>query len=162
MKLTYRGVSYDYTPNSTPSMGPTIATGTYRGNATTFHALAEMPPQPSEDLTCRGVDYRSGTAVPPVVAPTPMAVAMEPVAVVEEHPPVAVPETGAPDAVATLARNLFIRHHQRSRKREQGMMVRLAAEVGIPVEDAAAYESHVQGKLPHDFSGYDRSASAMS
>jgi hypothetical protein len=42
------------------------------------------------------------------------------------------------------------------------MMVRLAAEVGLPVEDAAHYESHIQGKLPHDFSGYDRSSTAMS
>jgi hypothetical protein len=161
MKLTYRGVSYDYTPNSTPSMGPTIATGTYRGHVTTFHTLAEMPPQPSEDLTWRGVDYCSSTAVSPVVATAPMVAAMEPVVAVEEQSP-AVPKPVASDTVATLARNLFIRHHQRSRKREQGMMVRLAAEVGIPVENAAAYESHVQGKLPHDFSGYDRSASAMS
>jgi hypothetical protein len=57
---------------------------------------------------------------------------------------------------------LFIRRHQRSRKREQGMMVRLAAEVGIPVNEAAHYESHIQGKMPHDFASYDRSSTAMS
>jgi hypothetical protein len=42
------------------------------------------------------------------------------------------------------------------------MMVRLAAEVGLPIERAACYESHIQGKRPHDFSGYDRSSIAMS
>jgi hypothetical protein len=73
------------------------------------------------------------------------------------------PETVSPNGpVVALARNLFIRHHQRSRKREQDMLVRLAAEVGIPVEDSASYESHIQGKLPHNFAGYDRSCAAMS
>jgi hypothetical protein len=79
-----------------------------------------------------------------------------PVAIAPEPTP--VPVTRIPD----LARNLFMRRHQRSRRREQGMMVRLAAEVGMPVEEAAHYESHIQGKLPHDFSGYDRSSTAMS
>lgn len=68
------------------------------------------------------------------------------------------PATNIPE----LARNLFIRRHQRSRKREQGMMVRLAAEVGLPVDEAAHYESHVQGKLPHNFAAYERSSTAMS
>jgi hypothetical protein len=30
------------------------------------------------------------------------------------------------------------------------------------MEAAAGYESHIQGKLPHDFSAYDRSGSSMS
>ncbi len=161
MKLTYRGVSYDYTPNPVPKKGSVIGTGTYRGADVTFNALAEQPPQPSADLTWRGVPYRTGTTPPasaPVVeAPVATANVAEPVAPVADQP---VAES--PVGVVDLARNLFIRHHQRMRRREQGMMVRLAAEVGIPVEDAAHYESHIQGKLPHDFSAYDRSSTAMS
>lgn len=154
MKLTYRGVSYNYTPNATPNKGPVIDTGTYRGHGVEFQALSEWPAQPEADLTWRGVPYHRGHG----------AVSNAPVST-----PAAAPatQTTSPSAspngpVVALARNLFIRHHQRSRKREQGMMVRLAAEVGIPVEDSAGYESHVQGKLPHDFDGYDRSSAAMS
>lgn len=161
MKLTYRGVSYDYTPNPVPKKGSVIGTGTYRGAAVTFNALAEQPPQPSADLTWRGVSYHTGTSVPaaaPVVE-APMAASTE----ADVAAPVAVAAVAKPtNGVVDLARNLFIRHHQRMRRREQGMMVRLAAEVGIPVEDAAHYESHIQGKMPHDFSGYDRSSTAMS
>ena len=157
MKLTYRGVSYNYTPNPMPKKGSVIDTGTYRGAAVSFNALAEQPPQPSADLTWRGVSYQTGTpaaeAAPVATAPIPATAAAEPAV------PVAAAE---PSGVVDLARNLFIRHHQRIRRREQGMMVRLAAEVGLPVEDAAHYESHIQGKTPHDFSGYDRSSTAMS
>ncbi len=161
MKLTYRGVSYDYTPNPVPKKGSVIGTGTYRGAAVTFNALAEQPPQPSADLTWRGVPYPTGTpaavAAPGVEAPMAVTPVAEPAAPGGAKA-VAEPSIG----VVALGRNLFIRHHQRMRRREQGMMVRLAAEVGISVEDAAHYESHIQGKMPHDFSGYDRSSTAMS
>lgn len=173
MKLTYRGVNYDYTPNSVPQKGSAIDTGTYRGASVTFYALAEQPPQPRADLTWRGVPYRSGTQVPVADSAVEPAVA-EPVVIerIIVTAPVAEPvaaEPAAPVAVADTnpgvidqARSLFIRHHQRMRRREQGMMVRLAAEVGMSVEDAAHYESHIQGKMPHDFSGYDRSSTSMS
>ncbi|NJL49110.1 MAG: DUF4278 domain-containing protein [Leptolyngbyaceae cyanobacterium SM2_5_2] len=142
MQLTYRGVSYDYQPNPMPIMGPTIDTGHYRGAAVTFQAIAELPDQPAADLTWRGVAYQTGTVG---VAP------------VTEQPAITAPAAGisvsetAPLSISERARSLFIRRHQRSRKREQGMMVRLAAEVGLPIEEAAHYESHIQGKLPHDF-----------
>ena len=148
MKLTYRGVSYDYTPNQVPPQGATIGTGVYRGASVAFNALAEIPQQPEANLTWRGVSYHTGTPAP-VAAP-----------VTEARPTTAV--THPSSGVVALARNLFIRHHQRMRRREQGMMVRVAAEVGIPVEDAAHYTSRIQGELPHGFSGYDRSGTAMS
>lgn len=149
MKLTYRGVSYDYTPNPMPKMGDTSETGMYRGATVTFQTVAEPPAQPVANLSWRGVPYQTGTAA-----------TVAPVAVVE---PVAAPaaEVGV-SGIPELARNLFIRRHQRSRKREQGMMVRLAAEVGLPLDEAIRYESHIQGKLPHDFAAYDRSSTAMS
>ncbi|PSN19325.1 hypothetical protein C7271_07915 [filamentous cyanobacterium CCP5] len=154
MKLNYRGVSYDYTPNPVPKKQPVFATGSYRGAAVSFQALAEIPAQPEADLTWRGVPYRSG-----VKAPAPVVEDINPVApAVNKAVKAPIPES----SVVALARNLFIRRHQRSRKREQGMMVRLAAEVGISVDEAAHYESHIQGKMPHDFAGYDRSSTAMS
>lgn len=152
MKLTYRGVSYDYTPNPMPKMGEPFAAGTYRGAAVSFRAVADPPAQPAADLTWRGVPYHTGTVAP--VAPMPV---VEPT--VELAAPVAA--VGVSD-IPELARNLFIRRHQRSRKREQGMMVRLAAEVGLPLDEAMTYESHIQGKRPHDFDVYDRSHTAMS
>jgi hypothetical protein len=153
MKLTYRGVSYDYTPNPTPQKAPSFDTGIYRGQAIEFQTLVEIPEQPVADLMWRGVPYQTGkTAETKVPVATPVAGT--------------VPETIATvllnGPVVAMSRQLFIRHRQRSRKREQGMMVRLAAEVGIPVEDAAHHESQIQGKLPHDFGGYDRSSAAMS
>ncbi|WP_017299161.1 DUF4278 domain-containing protein [Nodosilinea nodulosa] len=161
MKLTYRGISYELTFNPAPKLGKTLGTGHYRGAPVVFKALAELPAQPAADLTWRGVPYRTGIAAPaaPVEIPAVAAsLATAPAVVADPVPASAAPAT----SISDLARNLFIRRHQRSRRREQGMMVRLAAEVGIPVEDAAHYESHIQGKMPHDFSGYDRGSSAMS
>lgn len=64
--------------------------------------------------------------------------------------------------VIAMSRNLFTRRHQQMRRREQGMMMRLASEVGLSSGKAGHYESHIQGKMPHNFSGYGRSAAAMS
>ncbi|MBW4485891.1 MAG: DUF4278 domain-containing protein [Tildeniella torsiva UHER 1998/13D] len=161
MKLTYRGNSYDAPSNPTPALGETIDTGNYRGAPVVFKAVAELPAQPAADLTWRGVPHRTGIAAP-VAAIAPVVIAAELPAVAASLATPVVAADPAPINISDLARNLFIRRHQRSRRREQGMMVRLAAEVGIPVEDAAHYESHIQGKMPHDFSGYDRGSSAMS
>jgi hypothetical protein len=161
MKLTYRGISYDAPSHPAPVLGETIDTGNYRGAPVVFKALAELPAQPAADLTWRGVPYRTGIAAP-VAASAPEVVVVEIPAVAASLSPTVVEVNVPPTSIPDLARNLFIRRHQRSRRREQGMMVRLAAEVGIPVEDAAHYESHIQGKMPHDFSGYDRGSAAMS
>ncbi len=64
--------------------------------------------------------------------------------------------------VVALSRNLFMRRHQQMRRREQGMMMRLATEVGLSDGNAGRYESHIQGKIPHNFSSYSRSAATMS
>lgn len=151
MKLTYRGVSYDYAPNPIPPMS-VFAMGKYRGATVPFQAVAEMPEQPNEDLVWRGVHYQSGSPAK-TAAPTET---------VTTAPVSAIAQTAEVVDLSVMARNLFIRHHQRIRRREQGMMVRLAAEVGISIDEAAKYESQIQGKIPHDFSGYDRSSTAMS
>jgi hypothetical protein len=169
MKLTYRGISYDSASSPAPQMGETTGTGRYRGAPVAFRALANLPDQPAANVTWRGVPYRAGIMAPadpanvvPVVAIPAVAASL---AVFEAAASPAAPVINVaitPTSIPDLARNLFIRRHQRSRRREQGMMVRLAAEVGMPIEDAAHYESHIQGKMPHDFSGYDRGSAAMS
>lgn len=166
MKLTYRGISYDSASSPAPQMGETTGTGRYRGVPLVFRALANLPAQPANHLTWRGVPYRAGimasaapaASVPVVAIP---AVAASVAAIASPAAPV-VDAATMPTSIPDLARNLFIRRHQRSRRREQGMMVRLAAEVGMPIEDAAHYESHIQGKMPHDFAGYDRGSATMS
>ena len=66
-------------------------------------------------------------------------------------------------SVIDQARELFIRKIRGIRRREQAMLTRLDEEVGLTAEDAAQYESSIQGKVPHDFSqSYGRSNSAMS
>lgn len=168
MKLNYRGVNYEYTPNPIP-LGPTVKTGKYRGNTVEFKAIAgQVPEQPSAELMWRGTPYRTGSLAPVAAASEPIAAtAVAPAPVAGPVAPVATATTAAAgpeptDKIATLARDLFVRHHQRIRKRERAMMVRLAAEVGLPFDAARGYESQIQGKVPHDFSGYDRSHAAMS
>jgi hypothetical protein len=176
MKLTYRGISYDYLPGPAPKFGDAIAVAHYRGNAYAIRNIAEVPAQPAFNLMWRGVPYRSGStpAIAPQVAPevapqavpeaTPQVVPEPALAMAAPAPtPAPMNATFQPKMdVVDRARALFIRHHQMMRRREQAMMVRLDAEVGLDTKDAARYESRIQGKIPHDFGGYDRSHAAMS
>jgi len=58
------------------------------------------------------------------------------------------------------ARALMMRHSHLVKNRQQSMLSRSAAEVGIDVDD---YCSKIQGKMRSDFrSSYDRSRSTMS
>lgn len=61
MKLTYRGVSYEYNPLEVP-ISESREVGKYRGNAFHFHKLRKVLPQPSLDLKYRGVSYHTGSA----------------------------------------------------------------------------------------------------
>ena len=68
-----------------------------------------------------------------------------------------------PQSVIEQARELFIRKLRGIRRREQAMLTRTDEEIGLTAEDAANYESSIQGKVPHDFSkSYARSKSSMS
>ena len=160
MKLTYRGVSYDYTPNPVPQKGSVIGTR-YLSRCSGYVQRSGRATPLSRRLIWSGAVFPIGRVPLLPLPPLWLKFWLPPQWFAEPAAPgTAVAETST--GVIDMARNLFIRHHQRMRRREQGMMVRLAAEVGIPVEDAAHYESHIQGKLPHDFSGYDRSSTAMS
>ncbi|HEY9905387.1 MAG TPA: hypothetical protein V6D43_23655 [Candidatus Sericytochromatia bacterium] len=60
------------------------------------------------------------------------------------------------------ARALMMRHHHLIKNRQQSMLGRAAAEVGLEV-DTAEYWNHVQGKVHPSFrASYDRSNASLS
>ena len=60
------------------------------------------------------------------------------------------------------ARALMMRHQQKIRNREQSMLSRAAAEIGMDL-DASKYNNHIQGKIYPSFRAtYDRSGATMS
>ncbi len=61
------------------------------------------------------------------------------------------------------ARALMMRHHHLIKNRQQSMLERTAAEVGLDVDTAAHYWNHIQGKPHPSFSAsYDRSHASLS
>lgn len=62
----------------------------------------------------------------------------------------------------TQARTLMLRHHQMVKNREQAMLTRAIAELGLDI-DVTHYHTHIQGKTPASFqASYDRSHASMS
>lgn len=60
------------------------------------------------------------------------------------------------------ARALMMRHHHSIKNRQQSMLGRVAAEVGMPPE-ASEYWNHIQGKPHPSFrASYDRSHVSLS
>ncbi|MEM9904914.1 MAG: DUF4278 domain-containing protein [Cyanobacteria bacterium P01_D01_bin.44] len=139
MKLTYRGVTYDYTPPEVATKS-TGKTGKYRGVDVRFRAVEHPPIQPLKvNMIYRGVPYGEG-------------------ATAETTGQSAV----APPSISERLRGLVVSHVRNIRRREQSMLARMDEQVGLTAEDAAHYESSIQGKVRHSFGGYDRSHSAMS
>ncbi|HEY9664599.1 MAG TPA: hypothetical protein V6C65_39665 [Allocoleopsis sp.] len=61
------------------------------------------------------------------------------------------------------ARALMMRHHHVIKNRQQSMLSRTAAEVGMPAEESSHFWNHIQGKPHPSFSkSYDRSGASMS
>lgn len=144
MKLSYRGVSYEF--NSTQN--------------------SDFTPPPRSDLKYRGATYRlsrvaqvenleailkyRGTAYSPSAT--------------QDQPEGAVAEA-VPASVLSLqdkARGLTVNHHQAIKHRQQVMLSRSAAQVGLPTT-AANYWNHIQGQIHPTFRAtYDRSHAALS
>jgi hypothetical protein len=112
MKLSYRGVSYDYNP-------PTVETadagsgGKYRGLDWRFRNLKKPPIlQPTVNLTYRGVSYQSGASTTANNA-----------------------ESAKTSTLSTQdkARSLMMNQQRTLKHRQQVMLNRLAAEVGVEV-----------------------------
>ncbi|MGB3532278.1 MAG: DUF4278 domain-containing protein [Microcoleaceae cyanobacterium] len=105
MKLTYRGIEYNYNP---PQVETTVGrkAGKYRGKDWRFCNLKKSPVlQPTHNLTYRGVKYTN-------------------------HP-VAATEATTPNAVANKARILMQEQERTVLKRQQSMLSRLTEEVGL-------------------------------
>lgn len=155
MKLTYRGISYEYNPPQAQA-NETVVAGKYRGSGLRFRqALKTLAQQPSLDLKYRGVVY--ATAAPETVAaPVVAAVAVEPV--VEATPAIA--------SVASIderLRSLMLNHHRHVKQREQSMLSRFAVQVGLPTQYAYQYWNPIQGKISSVAAEtYDRSHVAFS
>ena len=150
-----------------------------------FAWVADPPEFPIPvGLTYRGVPYYIGPTARPQVSLDPFiaAVSMESsVAVsapVTVSTPVIIPpvQSVSPDdveragvkqdaqnlSVKERMRMLLLQHVRNIRRREQAMLARADEKVGLPPESAAHHETSIQGKVPHYFSGYDRSSASMS
>jgi len=153
MKLTYRGVSYDYNP-PVVDVEDTNDMGKYRGVDIRFRSTKKAPVhQPTLDLVYRGAAYRVGqsteqAAVAPAQVPVSTTVQATPVPFVSK--------------AEDRARLAMMNHHRSVKRRQQSMLGRLAAEIGLPA-DASQYWNHIQGKVhPSFWATYDRSRAAAS
>ncbi len=149
MKLTYRGVSYDYTP-PTVTLKAVDEVGKFRGVDIRFRTVTKAPVQQTNvDLMYRGVGYSTGTPVE--TAPAAAVVA----------DPVAAPAATTLSA-EDKARLMMVNRHRTVKRRQQSMLARLATEAGLPAE-AARYWNHIQGKVhPSFWATYGRSGAAAS
>jgi hypothetical protein len=148
MKITYRGVSYEYNPPQV-EYGDLTQSGKYRGVDVRFRNLKKPPVlQPTLDLLYRGTAY---TANPP-----------EPV--VEPTAAVAPATVDAPaSSIQDRARILMMNHHRKVKQRQQSMLSRLDVRVGLSSADATRYWNHIQGKVHPSFGeSYDRSPATLS
>jgi hypothetical protein len=152
MKLTYRGVSYDYNPPQI-EVSDSNTVGKYRGLDVRFrNPQKAIVLQPTLDLKYRGAAYSNQPAVEPSAIPS-----------VEPAVPVVEPVIFAPASASQKARLRLMNQHRATKQRQQMMLTRLAIQVGLPAAEAAHYWNHIQGKLHPSFAvDYDRSSAAFS
>jgi hypothetical protein len=61
------------------------------------------------------------------------------------------------------ARALMLRHHHLVKNRQQSMLGRAAAEIGLDATEASHFWNHIQGQPHPTFrKNYDRSSSSLS
>mgnify|MGYP002785841260 CR=1 FL=1 len=124
MKLIYRGLSYDRLPAADKTPGTTAATPhtlLYRGieyqtNPGQANSAASVALHTPVELVYRGVHYTIGTtqSAPSVAA----AAATDPVAF-------------QPESITELARELLITLRQKTDRREQSVLTRFKADIGV-------------------------------
>lgn len=149
MQLTYRGVSYEYTPPQI-DMESTSEVGQYRGLQWRFRNPQKTPVlQPNLNLVYRGVAYQTGeeeSVAAPAYTPAPTAAVTHPEGL----------------TVHNMARALMTSHHKWIKNRQQTLLSRAASEVGLE-SDGDQYWNHIQGKVHPSFrASYDRSHAALS
>lgn len=171
MKLSYRGVSYEVNPEvtSTPSQPTIPATDLlYRGARYRRHQVAPSDALEaivkSREVMPTTLVYRGATYRRNQVASTDALEAI--VKLREANTQPAAPETAVASeptvSVQEKARLLTMNHHRTIKNRQQVMLSRSAAEVGLTA-NVSNYWNHIQGKIHPSFrTTYDRSLSALS
>lgn len=151
MKLTYRGVQYDYNPPSV-QVNTTEDTGKFRGVDIRFRSASKhFIQQPNLDLVYRGVPYSTHNHK----AQTAAAVSENVAGSLGQGP-------SSVNGTYDKARMMMMNHHRSVKRRQQSMLSRLALEVGLPA-NAPNYWNHIQGKVhPSFWATYDRSRAAAS
>ncbi|RMH66869.1 MAG: DUF4278 domain-containing protein [Cyanobacteria bacterium J003] len=146
--LTYRGVQYDYVPPAVQTEATDVV-AKYRGwNYHCTHAV-KPPAQPVRDLIYRGVAYRTGQREAVNTTATPTA------------NPAGGVNMSALD-LNQLSRAILTHHHQVIKNREQSLLTRMIAQMGLPTA-AGHYWNQIQGKIkPQVWTSYDRSPATMS
>lgn len=107
MKLTYRGVTYDYNPTAVESLDTEVS-GKYRGLEWRFrNRKAPTAQKPTLDLVYRGVPYTKGQEAPAVEAiPTPTSIGQR-------------------------ARALFLNKERTELNRQESVLLRSEERVGL-------------------------------
>lgn len=112
MKLSYRGVSYDYNPPTVETTDDGVG-GKYRGLDWRFRNLKKPPVlQPIVNLKYRGVSYQVGGMT-----------------TTKSAEPTKTPVLSMQDK----ARSLMMDHQRTLKNRQQAMLSRSAEEVGLRV-----------------------------
>lgn len=142
MELTYRNVTYNYNPPQVAT-APGKVGGKYRGLDWRFRNLDKAPIiQPTANLKYRGVAFQTGQG-----SNNAANVALE------AKPALSIQEK---------ARALFMKHQRAIGKRQQALLSRASAEVGLAA-NAEEHWTRIQGKIHPSFRlAYDRSPSAIS
>ncbi len=114
MKLSYRGITYDYTPPQVQATEGEVS-GKYRGLDWRFRNLKKPPVlQPTVNVKYRGVSYQTGGV--------PATTGVEP--------------TKTSVSIQNQARSLMLEQQRTSKNRQQAMLNRAAAELGLPVHNS--------------------------
>lgn len=150
MKLTYRGVSYDYNPPKV-EYGDRTQVGKYRGVDIRFRTIQKEPvQQPTLELIYRGAAYKTNQAEAAATAPVAAT-------------PTPEPASPAASTVQQQARQLMMNHHRNVKRRQQSMLSRLDAKIGVPTSEATRFWNHIRGEAHPSFdASYDRSHATMS
>ncbi|UBF26748.1 DUF4278 domain-containing protein [Kovacikia minuta CCNUW1] len=148
MKLSYRGVSYESNPSTDLTFSAPVVDLNYRGATYRLNQTAKTEAL-NAILKYRGVAYHPQPAVqnaPASAQPVPEAVAQNPVQ----------------DTIQEKARHLMMNHHRTVKNRQQVLLSRSAAEVGLTA-NLSSYWNHIQGKIhPSFWATYDRSHTSLS